>query len=481
MNCVKTIHIYLLTKSFNFSTECESGNPEPPFFVERFEEQNVPQRGTIKLTAAVSGNPVPEIVWLQNNKPLLPSDRVKLSYDGENIEMVILEANSATDSGDYKCVASNPLGKVSHGARVIVEVDDVIFTKKLKQTIAIEESQTLTLECETSHYVSTKWYHNDKELTGMDHRVVVQQDKVHKLIIKDTAIRDAGAYKCTIKGHETKTTIEVLERKPEFVRFLQDYEAKELESAILEVELSTENAEIVWLKDSEELKEIKNKIKFVKEGKIRKLIIRSTSVHDEGEYTCVLNDQECSAEVTVIELPPQIITKLIDVTIAKGEKATFNIELTKGDALVKWYKDGEELQFSSHVQLSIDGKKQKLKIYTTTTEDAGEYSCEVGEQISAAVLTVEEPAADFVVRLPDVTLVTKTKDAEFTVKLSQPDVEVTWFKNGKPIKPSTKYTISVEGTVHRLVVHKANDDDTDEYSCVAGNVRTASNLKVEGK
>lgn len=424
---------------------------------------------------------MPEIVWLQNNKPLLPSDRVKLAYDGENIEMVILEANSATDSGDYKCVASNPLGKVSHGARVIVEVDDVIFTKKLKQTIAIEESQTLTLECETSHYVSTKWYHNDKELTGMDHRVVVQQDKVHKLIIKDTAIRDAGAYKCTIKGHETKTTIEVLERKPEFVRFLQDYEAKELEAAILEVELSTENAEIVWLKDSEPLKEIKNKIKFVKEGKVRKLIIRSTSVHDEGEYTCVLNDQECSAEVTVIELPPQIITKLVDVTIAKGEKATFNIELTKGDALVKWYKDSEELQFSSHVQLSIDGKKQKLKIYKTTTEDAGEYSCEVGEQISAAVLTVEEPAADFVVRLPDVTLVTKTKDAEFTVKLSQPDVEVTWFKNDKPIKPSTKYTISVEGTVHRLVVHKANDDDTDEYSCVAGNVRTASKLKVEGK
>lgn len=462
--------------------ECESGNPEPPFFVERFEEQYVPQRGTIKLPARVSGNPVPEITWLHNNRPLVPSDRIKQSYDGENLELVILEADSATDSGDYKCVASNPLGKVSHGARVIVEVDDVIFTKKLRQNVSIEESQTLTLECETSHYVSTKWYHNDKELTGMDHRVVVQQDKIHKLIIRDTNLRDAGTYKCTIKGHSTNSTVEVLERKPEFVRMLQDYEAKEEEVAILEVELSSEAAEVVWLKDNEPIQEVKDKIQFVREGRIRKLVIRQVSVHDEGDYTCVLDDyQECSAELTVIELPPQIITKMEDLTIAEGEKATFNIELTKGDAWVRWYKNGVELQFSDHIQLSIDGKKQKLKIYKTTSEDAGEYSCKVGDQESVATLTVEEPDVDFVVRLPDVTLVTKTKDAVFTVELSQPDVEVTWFKKNEPIKPGPKYEINVEGTVRRLIIHDANDDDVADYTCVAGNVNTYSKLKVEGK
>lgn len=77
------------------------------------------------------------------------------------------------------------------------------------------------------------------------------------------------------------------------------------------------------------------------------------------------------------ELPPEIITKLQDVTIAQGERATFEIELTKGDALVRWYKDGKELQFSDHVQLSIDGKRQKLKIYSTEIADAGEYCCQV--------------------------------------------------------------------------------------------------------
>ncbi len=48
------------------------------------------------------------------------------------------------------------------------------------------------------------------------------------------------------------------------------------------------------------MKELRDKVVFEKKGAVRRLLIRSTSVHDEGEYTCALGDQECSAEVTVI-------------------------------------------------------------------------------------------------------------------------------------------------------------------------------------
>ncbi|CAG2069215.1 unnamed protein product, partial [Timema podura] len=153
--------------------------------------------------------------------------------------------------------------------------------------------------------------------------------------------------------------------KPEFVRKLQDFEVKERECAILEVEISSEIADVTWHKDGEQLKEDGEKVVFEKQGNVRKLLLRGTSVHDEGEYTCALEDQECTAEVTVVELPPEIITKMQDLTVAKGEKATFEIELTKGDALVRWFKDKKELQFSEHVQLSIDGKRQKLKVYNS--------------------------------------------------------------------------------------------------------------------
>lgn len=88
--------------------------------------------------------------------------------------------------------------------------------------------------------------------------------------------------------------------KPEFVRKLQDFEVKERDVAILEVEITSQTADVTWHKDGEPLKPTKEKVEFVKDGTVRKLLIRSTSVHDEGEYTCALLDQECTAEVTVV-------------------------------------------------------------------------------------------------------------------------------------------------------------------------------------
>lgn len=75
--------------------------------------------------------------------------------------------------------------------------------------------------------------------------------------------------------------------------------------------------------------------------------------------------------------------------MTQGEKATLEVELTKGDAMVRWFKDNKEIQFSEHIQLSIDGKRQKLKIYQAKLSDAGVYKCEVGDQISEARVTVE--------------------------------------------------------------------------------------------
>ncbi|CAK9803493.1 sls [Anthophora plagiata] len=463
---------------YTVTKEIPSGAPEPPLFTERFQELTVPEKGTFKLVAKVTGNPVPEVTWLRNNKPLEKSPNITETYDGENIILEIRNADSEVDSGDYKCIASNPVGKASHGAKVTVDVEKVIFTKLLQKEVVVDEYKTLELTCETSHTVSTKWWHNDKEISGMDHREIIQEGKVHKLVIKKTNPTDEGTYKCTVKNQSTSSKVTVKATKPEFVKKLQDCEVKEREIAILEVEITSQTADVKWFKDGEPLGPGREKLDFVKDGTVRKLLIRSTSVHDEGEYMCTLLDQECTAEVTVVELPPEIITMMQDVTIARGERATFEIELTKGDALVRWFKDGQELQFSEHVRLSIDGKRQKLKIYDTEPEDAGVYSCEVGQQKSSAKLTVEEPGVDFITRLPDVTLVPLNSDAVFVIELSR-DVPVTWKRKTEVIEESSKYTLIDEGTVKKLIVKKCTTEDISEYSATVTNVKTSTKLRVE--
>ena len=75
-------------------------------------------------------------------------------------------------------------------------------------------------------------------------------------------------------------------------------------------------------------------------------------------------------------------------------------------------------------------QETEAEVYDTEPEDAGVYSCEVGEQKSTAKLTVEEPGVEFVTKLPDVTLVPLNADAVFVIEISR-DVPVTWMRKRK--------------------------------------------------
>jgi hypothetical protein len=83
------------------------------------------------------------------------------------------------------------------------------FTKNLKKLVQVQEQETLSLECETSHSVSTKWFHNGKEISGMDYREVIQEGRLHRLVINKATAHDAGIYKCTVKNQTTESKVTV--------------------------------------------------------------------------------------------------------------------------------------------------------------------------------------------------------------------------------------------------------------------------------
>merc|ERR1719334_2801000 len=90
---------------------------------------------------------------------------------------------------------------------------------------------------------------------------------------------------------------------------------------------------------------------------------------------------------------------MTDQKCNRGEKCCFSLELSKGDAVITWLKDGKEIKLSDHFQLSIDGKIQRLMIYNCQMEDAGVYKAVVGKTESTASLQVEIER-DFVKGLP---------------------------------------------------------------------------------
>lgn len=121
------------------------------------------------------------------------------------------------------------------------------FTRPLDDA-EVDEKQSICLECETSHTVSTKWQFDGKELTGMDHRELHQEGRVHRLVIKKSSVLDSGKYTCLVKDQSTSSTVVVHDVKAEFVKKLEDIEVKENDCAILEVEVSSDTTDVSWHK-----------------------------------------------------------------------------------------------------------------------------------------------------------------------------------------------------------------------------------------
>ena len=174
----------------------------------------------------------------------------------------------------------------------------------------------------------------------------------------------------------------------------------------------------------------------------------------------------------MVELAPEFIKKMADAKVTAGEAAAFEIELSKGDAMTKWYKNGAEIDLASkRIGLKIDGKKQILEISAAETADAGEYSCTIANAAKcSASLVVEEPKVNFVERLTETSVGEVGKDVQLKVNLSKADVAVSWFKGSSAVEKSDKYEISSEGTVHTLVIKNATEEDIAEYACAAENV-----------
>lgn len=88
--------------------------------------------------------------------------------------------------------------------------------------------------------------------------------------------------------------------------------------------------------------------------------------------------------------PPAFFHKeLENLDAVEGDMITLRCELSKPGVTVEWRKGGVILQPSKKFQLKMEGCVHELHIYDLKPEDSGYYTCDAGDQLTTASVSVQ--------------------------------------------------------------------------------------------
>ena len=66
-------------------------------------------------------------------------------------------------------------------------------------------------------------------------------------------------------------------------------------------------------------------------------------------------------------------------------------------------------------------------------------------------------------------------------ELSKPGLPVEWRKGTQQLKSGGKYQMKQDASVSELLISKVAPEDSGEYSCVCGDLKTTASIKIKGR
>ncbi|XP_049294890.1 obscurin isoform X7 [Anopheles funestus] len=481
---------------------------EKPKFTKEPDSLTVHDWADVYNKVLVQGVPRPAIQWLHNGTPLdtqqideesqEPKIKIVTSGDTEVTSELFITHFGPELQGEYSCLATSIGGETEAKFNIQVKNEQPVFGKGLDRSLDLEEDDRLELRCivDGSPLPKMTWYKDSNEIKADDHvKITYGHDGVCRLVIENCLPGDSGCYKLVLSNKSgdvtTQSCVAVTpkQKPPVFLRLLQDHKLTVGDTLHMEAEIAGfPMPEVRWFKDGLPLRQTRG-INFINQpdGLIGFIIDRVTA-EDGGIYTCEVknkNGEAKSASLTEI-VPkgkkPQFVSELMNVNIIEGFPVKLNVKVIGyPQPSVKWTHNGTLISGDRYKIAEEAEGAFTLALDKSTGTDCGEYQAiatnEHGETVSAATVTIlpttdpslpEEPPS-FLGGLRDITA-DEGKELTFSARFAgNPAPEVIWTKDGEPLQPTGRVSVTCDGKSVGLTIMPAEMSDSGEYACLMAN------------
>ncbi|XP_075386428.1 titin isoform X2 [Tenrec ecaudatus] len=444
-------------------------------FTQELQDVVAKEKDSMATFECETSEPFVKVKWFKDGVEIDSGEKYRMHSD-RKVHFLSVLTIEASDAEDYSCVLVED-ENVKTTAKLIVEGAVVEFVKEL-QDIEVPESFAGELECIVSpENIEGKWYHNDVELKSNGKYSITSRRGRQNLTVKDVTKEDQGEYSFVIDGKKTSCKLKMKPRPIAILQGLSDQKVCEGDIVQLEVKVSLENVEGVWMKDGQEVQP-SDRVHVVIDKQSHMLLIEDMTKEDAGNYSFTIPALGLSTSGRVSVYSVDVVTPLKDVNVLEGTKAVLECKVSVPDVTsVKWYLNEEQIKPDDRVQAIVKGTKQRLVINRTHASDEGPYKLMVGRVETSCNLSVEK--IKIIRGLQDRTC-TETQNVVFEVELSHSGIDVLWNFKDKEIKPSSKFKIEAHGKIYKLTVLNMMKDDEGEYTFYAGENMTSGKLTVAG-
>lgn len=275
-----------------------------------------------------------------------------------------------------------------------------------------------------------------------------------------------------------------VEATPEILEPLKPTEAVEEESVTLECKIKETPSQVIeWFKNGAKLKENRRITTEVKNG-VARLKISQVRSDDKGDYKIIIrNDSGSStstANLVVKELVrPEFKVKLKSRDAFVGDEVRLEVQVKAFPRpVVEWYHGSTKLYDRDRHKILVDETTGTYTLVITDTQidDEGSYKCTVSNSAGKAtnrceINVKEKPVAPtFEGDEPGPMYFHPGDEVNVNVKLkAKPKADVKWYKDGKPLKDTTRMDIRNRGDSYYIVILSAKPEDTGIYKCEASN------------